>query len=465
MQNNINDMTSHQAIKLVANMNDEYKTIFGERPGAYVLTFGCQQNEADSERFAGMAQAMGYEVKKSPDGVKLIIVNTCAIREHAEQKALSIIGQFKHLKAKDPELVICVGGCMVAQQHRADEIKHKYPYVDFTFTPAHLAELPVYLYNYRKSLRRNFVCEDGYTKITEGIPAKRESGYRAWVSIMYGCNNFCSYCIVPYVRGRERSRDWREVYSEVEQLAKAGYKDITLLGQNVNSYNGGMSFAELLEKLSEIEGDFLIRFMTSHPKDASDALIDVMSRRKKIAPHFHLPMQSGSDAILKRMNRHYDRERYVSIVKKLRECIPNIAITTDIIVGFPGESDEDFEDTLSLVREARFDMIYSFLFSPRKSTPAYDMPNQIPSDVKSARFSKLIELQNSISLENNKKYLSQAVRVLCDGRADGAPHFSGRTDTNKIVHFDCEVPIGSFVTLKITKAETFALYGEPINEK
>ncbi len=447
----------------MAEDNRIYTAESGKRPGAYVLTFGCQQNEADSERYSGMAEAMGYEVQSEPDGAKLIIVNTCAVREHAEQKALSIIGQFKHLKSKDHELIICVSGCMAAQASRADELKHKYPYVDFTFSPEHLGDLPTYLYSFKKTHKRFFVPEDGCTEIKEQLPVRRESSYRAWVSIMYGCNNFCSYCIVPYVRGRERSRDWHYIYDEVSELARQGYRDITLLGQNVNSYSGGISFAELLEKLAQIEGDFVLRFMTSHPKDASDELISVMARCPKIAPHFHLPMQSGSDEVLRKMNRRYDRERYISIVDKLREAIPDIAITTDIIVGFPGETEQDFEDTLELVSRARFDMIYSFIYSPRRSTPAAEMECQIPAEVKSERFARLIELQNAISLENNQRYLDRVVRVLSDGRAEGAPHISGRTDTNKIVHFDADIPKGEFVNLKISRAETFALYGEPLN--
>lgn len=449
-----------EATAAIREENERYRQENGTGKKAYVLTFGCQQNEADSERLAGMADAMGYTVQTVAAGADLVIVNTCAVREHAEQRALSLIGQFKHMKAQNPAMVLCVCGCMVAQEHRAEELKKKYPYVDFTFAPALIGRFPQMLLDYMQNRRRRFYPENGYTEITEGMPVIRESGYRAWVSIMYGCNNFCSYCIVPYVRGRERSRAWECVYREVEELVREGYRDITLLGQNVNSYRGGISFAELLRKLAGIEGDFQIRFMTSHPKDASDALIAAMAECPKIAPHFHLPMQSGSDRILKVMNRHYDSARYESIVKKLRAAVPGVALTTDIIVGFPGETEEDFEATLEMVKKCRFDMIYSFLYSPRKFTPAAEMAETVPDSVKSERFARLIHLQNEISRENNEAYVGRTVRVLCDGRGDGEAHTSGRTDTNKIVHFDADIPAGEWVTLEIVSAETFALFGK-----
>ena len=413
------------------------KAIAQDSLKAYVLTFGCQQNEADSERYAGMACSMGYDLTDTPDNASLIIVNTCAIREHAEKKTLSIIGQYKHLKNKNPELIIAVGGCMVTQEHRQKEIKSSYPYVDIVFGTSSMHRLPELIYKRLVGGPRQFCPEEQY-KICEDIPVQRKSNYRAWVSIMYGCNNFCSYCIVPYVRGRERSRAPEDIVKEVKQLAEAGYKDITLLGQNVNSYGKDLAtkcdFADLLSELSRIPGEFKIRFMTSHPKDATYKLIDVMANSNKIARHFHLPLQSGNNRVLKAMNRHYDMEKYLDAVKYLRDKIPDVALSTDIIVGFPGETDAEFEDTLNVLRQVKYDMIFSFIYSPRKGTPAAEMADQVPDDVKSQRFSQLLEVQNEISVRINEKYAGQLVSVLCDGPSKERDDvYSGRTEGNKIV--------------------------------
>lgn len=432
----------------------------------FVQTFGCQQNEADSEHLAGYAEAMGYTVTDKPEEASLILVNTCAIREHAEKRALSIIGQYKHLKAKDPELMIGVCGCMVAQEHRKEDIKFRYPYVDFIFGTASLFRLPELLWQKIEKGKRIYCPEETEFRVAEGIPVHRESAYKAWVSVMYGCNNFCSYCIVPYVRGRERSRRKEDIYAEVEGLVREGYKDITLLGQNVNSYgkdNGdGVDFADLLRLLAGIEGDYRLHFMTSHPKDATRKLIDVMSECEHIAGHFHLPMQSGSDRILKAMNRHYDTARYLEIVDYMRQKMPNIAITSDIIVGFPGETEEDFDATLSMLRRVKFDMLYSFIYSPRKGTPAAEMEDQIPSDVQSRRFERLLAVQNEIALEQNKPLVGQTLRVLCEGVSkNNDAIYSGRTDSSKIVFFEGQAcDTGNFVNIKINRAEAFALYGE-----
>ena len=453
-------------IRRVREINDRAADETGVRPAAFVLTFGCQQNEADSEHIAGMCRDMGYTVTDTPEQAALIMVNTCAIREHAEKKALSIVGQYKHLKAKNPSLLIGVCGCMVAQEHRREQLKHSYPYVDFVFGTTVLHQFPALLYDKMQSGRRRFCADVADHVVPENMPVVRESGYRAWVSIMYGCNNFCSYCIVPYVRGRERSRRREEIVAEVKELVNSGYRDITLLGQNVNSYakgsDWGYDFADLLAALDAIEGDFTLRFMTSHPKDASSHLIDVMARGKHIAHHFHLPMQSGSDAILKKMNRHYDRARYLAIVKELRERIPDITLTSDIIVGFPGESEQDFEDTLDMLRTVRFDMLYSFIYSARKGTTAAEMV-QIPPEVQGARFDRLLALQNEIAAEKNIALVGQTVRVLCDGASKNDENYcSGRTDGNKIVlfHGDAKALTGQFVWVKIDRAEPFALYGE-----
>lgn len=448
-------------IKLIKQNNDAFAAEKNRRRAA-VVTFGCQQNEADSEKLRGMANAMGYDIVSDVKDADLIVVNTCAVREHAELKALSTIGQYKHLKTKNPNLLIGVCGCMVAQKHRVDELKNSYPYVDFSFEPSSLDRFPEILFTVLGKKGRLFSFGENARKIGEEIPVLRESESKAWVSIMYGCNNFCSYCIVPYVRDRERSRDFHFVVDEVRELVESGAKEITLLGQNVNSYKGGCTFAELIEKLSAIDGDFLIRFMTSHPKDVSDALISAMAKSPRVAKHFHLPLQSGSDRVLKIMNRHYDRAHYLDNVRKMREAMPEIALTTDIIVGFPGETEDDFEATLDILRAVRYDMIYSFIYSPRKGTPAAAMENQVPADVKSARMQRLLELQNQISLEKNEEMVGKTVRVLAEGRSkNDISTFTGRTESNKLVHFAAdESVIGKFVNIKITRAEPFNLRGE-----
>lgn len=433
---------------------------------ATVVTFGCQQNEADSEKLRGMAAAMGYTVTEDLTIADLIVVNTCAVREHAELKALSTIGQYKHLRAKNPSLLIGVCGCMVAQKHRVEELKNSYPYVSFTFEPSSLDRFPEILWETIQAGKRSFSIGENAREISEGIPVMRDGSAKAWVSIMYGCNNFCSYCIVPYVRDRERSRDFTHVIEEVKELVQNGVKEVTLLGQNVNSYKGGCSFAELLEKLAAIEGDFLIRFMTSHPKDVSDELIRVMASSPRIAKQFHLPLQSGCDPILKAMNRHYDKAHYLGIVKKLRAAMPDITLTTDIIVGFPGETDADFTETLELLASVRFDMLYSFIYSPRSGTPAAAREDQVPESVKSERMQKLLTLQNQISWEKNLATVGQTVRVLCEGRSKNDPEtFTGRAESNKLVHFKADDSHkNQFVNIKITRAEPFNLHGEITGE-
>ena len=439
----------------------------GHVPRAFLLTFGCQQNVADSEKLAGMAKAMGYDITDVPEKADLILVNTCAIREHAEKRALSIVGQYKRLKEQNRNLIIGVCGCMVVQEYRREQLKKSYPYVDFVLGTSVLHRLPELLAQKLSQKRRIFGDAEEYA-IAEDVPVLRESNYRAWVSIMYGCNNFCSYCIVPYVRGRERSRAPEDVVAEVKSLVAGGYKDITLLGQNVNSYGKGeahgVDFAALLERLDAIEGDFLLRFMTSHPKDATKRLVDVMAAGKHIAHHFHLPLQSGSDEILAKMNRHYDRAAYLEILDYMRAKIPDIAVTSDIIVGFPGETDADFEETLSMLSRARFDMIYSFIYSPRKGTPAAEMPNQVPKEVSGARFERLLALQEQISLQAGESWMGTAQRVLCDGKSKtDKGMLSGRNGQNKMVFFpDDGTAAGEWVTVSIDRVAPFALYGKKI---
>jgi len=449
--------------------NERYAAQTGAVRGAFVLTFGCQQNEADSEKIAGLCEAMGYAIVRSPEEADLIMVNTCAIREHAEQKALSIVGQYKHLKAKKPSLVIGVCGCMVTQTHRSDEIKHRYPYVDFVFGTASLHRFPQLLLEKLQKGKRLFCPEEKEYRVAEGLPIHRESSYRAWVSVMYGCNNFCAYCIVPHVRGRERSREPESIIREVEELVRDGYRDITLLGQNVNSYGkdveGGMDFADLLAALDRIEGDFLLRFMTSHPKDASRKLIDVMAESRHVAHQFHLPMQSGSDAILASMNRHYDTEKYLGIVDYLRARIPDVTITSDIIVGFPGETEADFDATLAMLERVKFDMLYSFIYSPRKGTPAAEW-EQIDPAVKSARFERLLATQNAIAIERNQPLIGKRLRVLCDGVSKNNPAlYAGRTEGNKIAFFEGEPnDTGRYLEFVAERADAFALYGRKVGK-
>ena len=452
-------ITAFDYMKALKDMNA------GKGYCACVVTYGCQQNEADSEKIAGMLHEGGYDIVKEPALADVIIVNTCAVREHAEERALSITGGYKHLKTARPHLKIGVCGCMVSKSDMSEKIKKSYPYIDFVFGTEKLAHLPEILYRSYEKKKRIFVPNDGEIQIAEGLPVIRESTFRAWVSIMYGCNNFCTYCIVPYVRGRERSRCPEMIIEEVRGLVESGCKEITLLGQNVNSYGkefgGECNFATLLSRLCEIEGDFTIRFMTSHPKDASFELIDIMAKNEKIAKHFHLPVQSGSDRILKEMNRHYNKETYLSLVDYMREKMPDIAITTDIIVGFPGETEEDFEDTLELMKRVKYDMIFSFIYSPRTGTPAAKM-EQLPEKVKTDRMNRLLALQNELLAEKNEAYVGKTLRVLVEGKSKtNEAKMSARTEGNRIVLFDGEESLtGKFINLKITKSAPFALIGE-----
>lgn len=439
----------------------------GRNLKAFVYTLGCQQNEADSERIRGVLREMGYTITEIEEEADFLLVNTCAIREHAERRALSIVGRFKHYKAKNPNIVIGVCGCMTAQEHRSNQIKHSYHYVDFAFGTSLMHRLPEFIYNALDGGKRRFFLDEEKPPIAESMAIERESTYKAWVSIMYGCNNFCTYCIVPYVRGRERSRKMEDILAEVGDLAARGYRDITLLGQNVNSYGKDLeekaTIADLLNEISKIEGDFMIHLMTSHPKDASSEMIDALANNTHATKHFHLPLQSGSDAILKKMNRHYDKSRYLSIVDELRAKIKDVTFTTDIIVGFPGETEEDFLQTMEIVKRVRFDSIFSFIYSPRKGTPAAEM-EQVPDEIKHERYDRLCNLQNEIANEINQSLVGKVIRVLVDGRSKNNENvYTSRTEGNKIVHFQCEKDFtGEFINVKITKADTFALYGEKI---
>ena len=432
----------------------------------YIFTFGCQQNEADSEKILGMANAMGYTKSDTPDDADLIILNTCAIRQHAEEKALSMLGRFKALKRKNNSLIVGVCGCMAAEKHIKELLKTDFHYVTFTLEPNMLYKIPYLVYRALMDGKRSFIIDEDSGDVYEGMPMTRRCAHKAWVSIMYGCNNFCSYCIVPYVRGRERSRSVDDILSECRSLVEDGVKEITLLGQNVNSYRGECDFATLLEKIAMIDGDFIIRFMTSHPKDVSDSLIEVMSKyTPKIAPYFHLPLQSGSDRILKSMNRTYNRERFLSIVDKLRAGIPNICLSTDVIVGFPSETEEDFLDTLDVLKKARFDMVYAFKYSPREGTPAAKMKDQVDTEIKEDRIARLLKMQDDISFKNNEKHVGESMTVLVDSlsRRKDKNTVNARTYGNKLVHFEGnESMIGKYMNVKIERAGVYELYAEKI---
>lgn len=432
---------------------------------ACVITFGCQQNENDSERIRGALALCGYELTDDSDEAQMIIINTCAIREHAEIRALSEAGQFKGRKEKDRSIKIGLCGCMAQQSHRRQQVCKSYPYVDFVFGTDMHHRLPEIIKTALSSKKRvSFVTEKPHGEfgiISEGMPVCRESGYKAWVPVMYGCNNFCTYCVVPYARGRERSRRREDVVAEVKSLVMQGYKDITLLGQNVNSYNGGCDFASLISECASFDGEYRVRFMTSHPKDASHELIDAIASHDNIAKHFHLPVQSGSSRVLKLMNRKYDREQYLEKAFEIKEKIPGISLTTDIICGFPTETDEDFADTLSLVKQVGFDMIYTFIYSPRVGTVAANMEGQIPKAVSNQRFKALSDLENEIAQSLNDKFIGKTVRVLSDGlNKNGVP--CGRSTQNKIVTFDRLVPEGQFADVKIESAGAYVLNGKLI---
>ena len=432
----------------------------------HVITFGCQQNEADSERIRGIARDMGYLISDTYDNADLIVVNTCAIREHAEKKALSLLGNFKAVKKKNPDLIVGVCGCMANEPHVAEKIKTDFHYVSFTLEPNMLHLIPSLVYQSMEQQKRAFIYHKDMGDIVEDLPTVRSQGHRAWVSIMYGCNNFCTYCIVPYVRGRERSRDSAKILAECRALISDGVKEITLLGQNVNSYKSDMDFADLIESIARIEGDFLIRFMTSHPKDVSDKLIAVMGKyTDKIAPYFHLPLQSGSNAILKKMNRTYTREKFLLTVEKLRVSVPNIALSTDVIIGFPGESESDFADTMDILTCGGFDMVSSFNYSARVGTPAAKMADAVKDEVKSERMAQLLKIQDVISYDKNQPLLDTVQRVLVDSATikNGTVVLNARTNTNKLVHFAAEESlVGKFVNVKITKANGFDLIAELI---
>ena len=444
--------------RIASYWHDRNKT-----PKAYVETYGCQQNEADSEKIRGYLAQSGYTMIHSAEGADVVVMNTCAIREHAEQRVFGNLGALTHTKRRHSAQKIFLCGCMAGEPKVSERIKKSYPHVDGCFSTHHLWQFPEILWNVLSRGKRQFYVEDEAGSIAEGIPQMRDSSLKAWVSIMYGCNNFCTYCIVPYVRGRERSRKKEDILAECRSVIENGAKEITLLGQNVNSYGKdlaeGIDFADLLAEIAQIPGDFLIRFMTSHPRDASEKLFDTMAKYPKIAKQLHLPFQSGSSRVLKAMNRHYDRETYLKKVNYAKSLMPDLVLTSDVIVGFPGETEEEFEETLTLISQVHYDALFTFIFSPRTGTPAAVMEDPTPKEEKNRRFDKLCALQNEISVQIHEAYVGKRLRCLVDGT--DKEMLTARTEGGRLVRFSgCDSLIGSYQYLTITGATTWSLTGE-----
>lgn len=433
-------------------------------------TYGCQQNENDTERIRGILSECGFEFTDNPEEADVVIYNTCAVRENAEQKVFGKIGILKHIKESRPEMIIGLCGCMVQQEHITEKIKSIHRHIDLIFGTHALWKMPELLYNAMNSKKTVVDIEDCDGYIAEDMPIKRENDSKAWVSIMYGCNNFCTYCIVPYVRGRERSREPENIISEIKELVASGCTEISLLGQNVNSYGKDLDrdidFSKLLRMVNEIEGIRRIRFMTSHPKDFGDRLILAMSECEKVCAQLHLPFQAGSDKVLSDMNRRYTKEDYLEKIRKVKEAIPNIALTTDVIVGFPTETTEDFEETLDVLRRVEFDSIFSFIYSRREGTPAAKLDFVLSDEEIHENFNRLLEVQNEISLKKNKALLGKTELVLVDGVSkNNKGMLSGRTESLKVVNFKGdESLVGKYVNVKITEAHTWSLNGKLCEE-
>ena len=455
-------------IELLGRRCDMFEAEYGRRPLALCETHGCQQNENDTERIRGMLKKAGYDFTDDAKTADLVVFNTCAVRENAEDKVFGRIGILKHIKESRPHMMIVLCGCMVQQEHITEKIRRVHPQIDLIFGTNALYRMPELLYTAYQSRKTVVDIEGGDGVICEDIPVMRDARHKAWVSVMYGCNNFCTYCIVPYVRGRERSRAPEKIIAEIERLVADGVSEVTLLGQNVNSYGKDLpekvSFAELLRRVNKVAGLERIRFMTSHPKDFSDELIDAMAECDKVCPQLHLPFQSGSDKVLRDMNRRYTRGEYLEKLARAKARIPNLATSTDIIVGFPTERQEDFEDTLSLLREAEFDSIFSFIYSKREGTPAAKMDFVLSNEQIHKNFDRMLEVQNEISRRKNEAYVGRICRVLVDGVSKTDAHMlTARTDTNKIVNFPGGQELaGKYINVKITKAQTWSLYGEQV---
>ena len=438
-------------------------------PKAFVHTFGCQGNLADSERMKGMLSEIGYEFTDDVNEANLILFNTCSVREHAEDRVFGNVGNLKKLKAEKPDLIIVLCGCMMQQKHVAEKIKKSYPYVDIVFGTYHMQRLPEFIYKVLATRERVFeITDNPEAEIVEGLPVYRDISYKGWLPIMYGCNNFCSYCVVPLVRGRERSRDPEDVINEAKELIKSGAKDITLLGQNVNSYGKNspfnMDFPELLRRINAIEVEFFFSIITSHPKDCTPELLKVMAESEKVAKHLHLPFQSGSNRILKAMNRKYTREHYLELTTLARELMPELAITSDVIVGFPGEQYEDFTQTLDLVERVKFSSLFTFIYSKRKGTAAEKLPDPVSREEKGRWFNELLKVQERISAEIRQSMVGKTYKVLAENKTkdlDGC--ITGRTEGNMNIDFlGDESLIGNFVKVKVNKVENLNIKGEMI---
>jgi len=432
----------------------------------YIETWGCQMNEEDSEKISGMLKTQGYTPTEVREEASIIIFNTCCVRENAENKVFGNLGIIKHQKEKNPDLIIAICGCMMQQKGMADEILSKFPFVDIIFGTHNAYKFPEYLNRVKTEGVQIKEIFDKESEIIEGVPIDRKSNVKAFVTIMYGCNNFCTYCVVPYVRGRERSRKPEYIIKEIEELVAKGYKEITLLGQNVNSYGKGLeekiTFADLLRKINEIEGLERVRFMTSHPKDLNMDVIHAIRDCEKLCEQIHLPVQCGSDRVLKVMNRHYTRDYYLELAKEIRKEIPEVTFSTDLIVGFPGETEEDFQDTLDLVKQVKYDAAFTFIYSRRNNTPADKMENQIPDNIKHDRFNRLVEVVNEGIIAGNKAMEGKIVEILVEGHSkNDETKLTGRTRNGKLVNFPgCKELIGRLVNVKIIKANSFSLVGE-----
>ena len=445
---------------------------YEDKPLACVVTYGCQQNVADSEHIKGMLDEMGYGFTDDRMKAKLVIFNTCAVREHAEDRVYGNVGALKKYKLANPDVVIALCGCMMQQKHIADKIYESFPFVDLVFGTHVVHELPQLLFTAMTRRKRVFELPDIDGVIAEGLPVKRDNDRKAWLPIMYGCNNFCTYCIVPYVRGRERSRQVSDIVREFEELVSEGYKEITLLGQNVNSYGKDLepsvTFSELLRTLNALDGDFRIRFMTSHPKDCTRELLETMAQCDKVATHLHLPFQSGNNRVLQAMNRGYTREKYMELINYARELMGDeLSVTSDIIVGFPGETYEEFKDTLSLVKELRATGLFTFIYSKRVGTPAAEMEDNVPHDEKAKWLAEILEAQEKISAENMKLHAGKTFKCFVFGKGKlGDNYIAARTDGNLIIEFEGdEGLVGTFQKLKVIEPLTFVMKGEIVKEK
>ena len=468
------NFVSTEQIELQKNIADEVSELLlirhGKQPKAFVHTYGCQGNVADSERIKGQLSMMGYLMTEEKEEADLILYNTCAIREHAEDRVFGNVGAIKKLKQSNPNLIIALCGCMMQQTHIREKLHKSYPFVDIVFGTHNQYLVPEIFKTYLTRGKRFFADMTETNPVAEGIPALRDNSAKAWLPIMYGCDNFCTYCVVPYVRGRERSRKSADIIAEFKQIVAEGYKDITLLGQNVNSYGKGLeediNFSKLIRELNAIDGDFTIRFMTSHPKDCTKELIDTIAECEKASKHIHLPVQSGNNRILKEMNRRYTREKYLELINYAKEKIEGLSLTSDIIVGFPGETYEEFCDTLSLVKEVGYTSLFTFIFSSRKGTKAAEMPDPIPYEEKNKWFKELCDLQESIAANHSADMQGKTYRVLCEGESKTLEgYLAGRTDGNVIIEFPCTNTdlIGKFCHVKVTEPLNWLVRGELIN--